>query len=119
MNSFSITASRRSSATLLRTVCLPLLSVLFLFVAIPLHAERKVVRRVAPEYPPLAQHMDITGTVQLIATVAPDGSVTAVKVKKGNVMLAPAAKSAVLKWKFAAASAASTEDVSVDFEMSR
>jgi hypothetical protein len=34
-------------------------------------------------------------------------------------MLAPAAKSAVLKWKFAAASAASTEDVSVDFEMSR
>jgi TonB family protein len=110
---------RNCRRALRRAVLFSLLPALLLAAALPLHAERKIVKRVPPQYPPLAQHMDITGTVELIATVAPSGSVTAVKVKHGNVMLVPAAKSALLQWKYAAASAASTETVNIDFELSR
>ena len=110
---------RNCRAALRRGILFSLLPALLLVAVLPLHAERKVVKRVPPQYHPLAQHMDITGTVELIATVAPGGSVTAVKVKHGNVMLAPAAKSALLQWNFAAASAASTETVNIDFELSR
>lgn len=110
---------RNCRHALRRAVLFSLLPGLLLVAALPLHAERKIIKRVPPQYPPLAQHMDITGTVELIATVAPGGSVTTVKVKHGNVMLAPAAKSALLQWKFAAASAASTEIVNIDFELSR
>lgn len=80
-------------------------------------ADRKVQRRVQPVYPELAKRMRIGGTVRVAATVAADGSVTDAKAVSGNKMLAPAAEEAIRKWKFVPETAASTENVDIDFEL--
>lgn len=80
-------------------------------------ADRKVERRVAPQYPELAKRMHIEGTVRVRATVAPDGSVTQAKTISGNRMLAPAAEQAIRKWKFEPETTASTESIAVDFQV--
>jgi len=41
---------------------------------------RKIKVRVAPEYPPLAKQMKVTGKVKLEATVTSDGHVTSTKI---------------------------------------
>jgi protein TonB len=53
-----------------------------------------------PEYPLLARQMGAKGTVELIATIRPDGSVKAVKVVKGHPLLVKAAQGAVMQWKY-------------------
>jgi protein TonB len=44
--------------------------------------------------------MGAKGTVELIATIGPDGSVKAVKVVKGHPLLVKAAQDAVMQWKY-------------------
>jgi TonB family protein len=80
-------------------------------------ADRRVQRRIQPIYPELAKRMRVGGTVRIEATVAPDGSVIEAKAVSGNRMLAPAAEEAIRKWKFAPETAASTEDVEIDFQV--
>jgi TonB family protein len=58
------------------------------------------VTRVEPEYPRLARETGARGIVELIATVAPDGHVTDVKVVHGPAMLLKAAASAVMQWTY-------------------
>ncbi|WP_165876592.1 energy transducer TonB [Acidipila rosea] len=88
-----------------------------LTVALPGHADdRHVEKRVPPVYPELAKRMRIGGMVHVSATVAPNGTVTAVKATSGNKMLTPAAEDAVKRWKFAPADAVSTVDVDINFE---
>jgi TonB family protein len=95
----------------------PLVAALLLCAAAPaLAAPRAVEKRVAPEYPVLALRMRISGVVRVTATVAPDGKVTAAKAEHGNLLLVPAAVTAVRKWKFAPAATASTEIVEVTFD---
>jgi TonB family protein len=77
--------------------------------------DRAVKMRVAPTYPELAKRMKITGTVRLEATIDADGKVTSVKTLSGSKALSQAAEDAVSKWKFAAGSAPSTEEVDVNF----
>ena len=62
---------------------------------------RKVVRKLAPEYPELARKMNLGGTVKVVAVVAADGDVKAVEPKGGSPILLKAAEDAVAKWKFA------------------
>ena len=62
---------------------------------------RKVVRKLTPEYPELARRMNLGGTVKVVAVVAADGDVKTVEPKGGSPILLKAAEDAVAKWKFA------------------
>ena len=79
-------------------------------------ATRKVVNRVAPEYPSLAKQIHVQGSVKLLAVVEPDGHVKAVDVKGGNPVLAQAAVSAVKKWKYEPAGRETDEAVEMQFD---
>ena len=107
---------RRAAAALFRCAL-----VVTLFAStLALHAEdRAVKQRVAPTYPEIAKRMGITGVVEIQATVAPDGKVTAVKTISGNSMLASAAQSAVERWRFEPADSQSTVNVQLNFALTR
>lgn len=76
---------------------------------------RKVVVMVEPEYPTVLKNGRFEGQVRLEATVLPSGSVSHVEVKGGNPMLSQYAAQAVMKWKYAAGAAQTTEDVVFNF----
>jgi protein TonB len=59
-----------------------------------------LVHKVNPVYPRQAQEGHIQGSVQLLATIAEDGSISSVKVLKGDAALASAAADAVKQWKY-------------------
>jgi TonB family protein len=99
------------------TALLFLLAATFLLLVLPAHAdERRVEKRVPPIYPEIARRMRISGVVHVEATVAADGSVTAVKATTGNKMLSPAAEDAVKRWKFVPGDGQSTVGIDVNFE---
>jgi len=77
--------------------------------------KRRIVRQTAPSYPPLAKRMNLSGTVRVLATVEPDGTVKAVRPMGGSPVLIQAAQDAVYKWKYAAAGGESKEPVEIHF----
>jgi TonB family protein len=82
----------------------------------PVHAERKVVSRVAPNYPELAKRMHIRGMVRVEALVRPNGSVKSTRILGGNPVLVDAAVDAIGRWKFEPAQSDSAEVVQLTFE---
>ncbi|MFZ0805992.1 MAG: energy transducer TonB [Candidatus Sulfotelmatobacter sp.] len=76
---------------------------------------RKVVQRIIPTYPEVAKRINLSGTVKVLAVVAPDGSVKKVEPLGGSPLLLQAAQEAVSKWKYAPASAESREPVEMRF----
>jgi len=76
---------------------------------------RAVVRRTEPRYPEIARRMNISGTVKVIAVVAPDGKVKSVEAAGGHPLLIQAAQEAISQWKFAPASAESREPIELHF----
>jgi protein TonB len=60
----------------------------------------QLIRRVAPEYPLIAQSAQIEGTVILEATVDEEGDVQSVRVLRSHAVLDEAAKDAVAQWKY-------------------
>jgi len=62
--------------------------------------ESKLIKKVVPEYPPLAQRMRLSGTVILLVTIDEEGNVTDVKPQSGHPVLQKAAIEAVSKWKY-------------------
>jgi TonB family protein len=80
--------------------------------------DRKVQKRVPPVYPELARRMHVSGAVRILATVAPDGTVTEVRTLNGNKLLSPAAEEAVKKWKFVAGDSESTVSIEINFDVS-
>ena len=90
----------------------------FICLCITGHAEeRKVQKRVPPVYPELAKRMRIGGVVRIVATVAPDGTVTEVKTISGNKLLSQAAEDAVKKWKYAAGNSESFVSIDISFDV--
>ena len=77
---------------------------------------RKVVRRVAPQYPPLARSMNIRGTVKMVVVVAPNGSPKSIEVKGGNPVLVQSAEYALHDWKWEPASHATSEAIDLRFD---
>lgn len=63
-------------------------------------AASHMVRRVEPQYPPLAKMARVQGTVELDVCIGKDGAVTAVNVKSGNPPLVASATQAVKQWKY-------------------
>ena len=62
--------------------------------------EATLIKRVEPVYPVQARNQRLQGKVTLSATIASDGSVRQVAVVNGSPVLAEAAKTAVLKWRY-------------------
>ena len=79
-------------------------------------AERKVISRIAPNYPELAKKMHIHGAVRVEAVVRPNGSVKSTRLLGGNPVLVDAAVEAVNKWKFESAQGETAEVVQLVFE---
>lgn len=59
-----------------------------------------VISQVAPEYPPMAKQMKLSGKVEMDIFVDETGKVEKVESIKGNVILYSAAQRAVKQWKF-------------------
>lgn len=59
-----------------------------------------LVKRIQPNYPPLARQARIQGTVVLQAEISKDGSIQNLHLISGHPMLAPAAIEAVKQWKY-------------------
>lgn len=57
----------------------------------PAKAAEHLIKKVDPEYPALAKAARVQGKVQLKATIAKDGAVTAVNVVSGHPMLVSSA----------------------------
>jgi TonB family protein len=77
---------------------------------------RRVKSKVSPVYPDLARKMNITGTVKVQVTVAPNGTVKDARVVGGHPVLASAALAAIRKWRFEPAPGESTGVVDFKFE---
>lgn len=64
-------------------------------------AERqRLAEAIPPSYPPLAQHMNVQGSVVLQALIAADGSIQNLRVMSGPPILTSAAQQAVREWRF-------------------
>jgi TonB family protein len=59
-----------------------------------------VVKKIAPVYSGTALQLRKEGTVELMARISKDGSVTGVRVLSGDLMLARSAVEAVKQWKY-------------------
>src|SRR5579864_5806909 len=64
-------------------------------------SRRRVVRKVAPEYPQAAKRIRLGGTVKVVALVGADGSVKKVEPVGGSPILMQAAETAITQWKYA------------------
>lgn len=58
----------------------------------------KLIRKVIPEYPPLARSARISGVVRLIGAIAKDGTIRNLQLVSGHPILARAAMEAVAQW---------------------
>jgi periplasmic protein TonB len=62
--------------------------------------EAKLVRRVEPEYPPLAVSIRREGRVELHAIIATDGSIQSLEVVQGDALFIGSALAAVRQWRY-------------------
>ena len=81
--------------------------------------ERKLVTRIEPEYPATLRQLQISGTVRLMLTISPKGSVEGVKLLGGNPILAESAIKAVQQWVYAASRSQTKLEVSIPFDPTR
>jgi len=77
---------------------------------------RKVVSRARPVCPALARQMNLWGTVKMLVTVAPNGSVRSVEIRGGHPLLVNAAENAIYKWKWPPANEESKELIEMTFQ---
>jgi TonB family protein len=76
---------------------------------------RRVMQKIVPNYPQMARKMGLSGTVKVVARVAPDGTVKSVEAVGGSPLLVQATEDALMKWKFAPAAAESKELIEIHF----
>ena len=77
--------------------------------------DRKVLKKVEPEYPAVLRDKGIGGTVRLRLTIRPDGTVKDVQTLGGNAVLVDAATRAVKQWRYATADKESAIELSLHF----
>jgi TonB family protein len=78
--------------------------------------ERKVLKKVAPQYPKILRERGIGGTVRLKVAIEPDGEVSSVEILGGNAILAEQAAAAVKQWRYAPSSKATITEVRINFD---
>jgi protein TonB len=59
-----------------------------------------LIKRVTPNYPPLARQARIQGSVVLHAEISKEGTIQNLQLVSGHAMLAPAAIEAVRQWRY-------------------
>jgi len=115
----------RSSSWGLGTIVVICLGFLTASINPQLHAqkvekvERKLLRKVTPDYPWDLKRAAIGGTVRLDVVVSPGGSVDTISVVGGNPILADCAVKAVKKWKYTPADTETNVRVNVSFDPRR
>jgi TonB family protein len=80
------------------------------------HRDRRVITKVAPNFPELARRTHLQGSVKLEVVVRADGGVKSTRVIGGNPVLIQAAAEAVAKWKFEILPNETTEVVLLTFQ---
>ena len=60
----------------------------------------KIIKRVIPQYPPLAKQTRVQGTVRLTGIIAKDGTIQQLQLISGHPLLVPAALDAVRLWHY-------------------
>jgi TonB family protein len=83
----------------------------------PSEISRKVVARVAPQYPNIARAMNIQGSVRADVLVAPNGKARSVEVKGGHPLLGQSAEDALRQWKWEPAPHETHEIVELKFKL--
>jgi TonB family protein len=81
----------------------------------PDNKTRKMVTKIVPVYPGLAQRMSITGSVKIEGIIAPNGTVKSAEILGGHPVLAQAAIDAFRKSKWEPASHDTKEVVIFNF----
>jgi TonB family protein len=81
--------------------------------------DRKIVIRVAPEYPETLKQLYIGGVVHVQAVVAPNGTVERTALLGGNPVLGQSAMKAIKQWKYANAAAREELEIWVEFDPHR
>jgi periplasmic protein TonB len=79
-------------------------------------ADRKLISRVEPKYPPTLERLYIGGVVRLQVDIAPNGSVEGAQLLGGNPILGQSAIAAVKQWKYALAKAKTRTVVRLEFD---
>lgn len=62
--------------------------------------QARLIRRVAPRYPPLALKMRVSGVVELKAVIGEDGAIRELRVIAGHPLLVESAIKAVQQWRY-------------------
>jgi TonB family protein len=95
---------------------LGLLAVSFLALSLLAQSEeRKVIKRVQPDYPEVLRVRGIGGVVKVEVSVSAAGIVKTTRVLGGNAALAESAENAVKQWRFEPAATDATFVVSIHF----
>lgn len=76
---------------------------------------RPILDRTIPRYPELAHALNLSGTVKVVVSVGPNGSVKSMRALGGNPVLLKAAEDAINSWKWAPAPQESEEIVELKF----
>jgi len=82
-------------------------------------AERKVVSRVEPKYPPTLERLYIGGVVRLQVEISANGNVENAQLIGGNPILGQAAIAAVKQWKYAPGSHKTKQTERLEFDPHR
>ncbi len=77
--------------------------------------DRKILKKIEPEYPAVLRDKGIGGTVRLRVTVKPDGTVKDVQTLGGNAVLVESATRAVKQWRYAPADKEMSIDLAIHF----
>jgi protein TonB len=59
-----------------------------------------LIRKITPQYPPLAKQARISGTVRFTAIIGKDGAVQNLQLVSGHPLLVEAARQAVSQWQY-------------------
>jgi TonB family protein len=81
--------------------------------------ERKIVKRVEPDYPETLKRLYIGGVVKVEALVAPNGAVSETQLLGGNPILGQSAMKAIKQWKYAPNSSQEKLIVQLEFDPHR
>ena len=81
----------------------------------PNEAKRQVKRLLTPQYPELAKKLNLSGTVRIEVTIAPDGAVKHTRVLGGHPLLAASAEEAAQKSSFEPGPKETTEIIEFKF----
>jgi TonB family protein len=81
--------------------------------------ERKVIKRIDPDYPDALKRLYIGGVVRVEVQVAPNGTVKSTKLLGGSPILGQSTMKAVMQWKYAPAASEETLTVKVEFDPHR